>query len=450
MTGFFSYAQLFYEFVMNKKSIYDRCLEEMYGLRRFGIKLELSTIRTILKALDRPQDRFRSIHVAGTNGKGSTAAMLTTMLRQAGYRTGLYTSPHLVRFNERITINGRPISNSDVVDAYQAVKNKHGGKREPTFFEYTTAMAFYVFAQQNVDVAVIETGMGGRFDATNVLSPILSIITNISLEHREYLGNTLADIAREKAGIIKPGVPLITGVRQEPARRVIRRTAADKKADCFRLGEQFKIRKYASGEFSYAGIDLRLNHLNTRLAGVHQMENAALAVAAAEVLNRRGGMVINENHIRQGLLTADWPARMEIVSENPMILIDGAHNLAAAGNLGRFLATATGVKGKKILLVIGILDDKPYPAMLKKLVPLADRVILTRAGIGRAVAPEVLAPVVRSLNRPYEIVDTVAGAVRRAVSRAAADEVICISGSLYVAGEARHALIGKGRAQPGI
>ena len=177
---------------MNKQITYNRCLEEMYQLRRFGIKLELSTISAILKKLGNPQRRYRTIHIAGTNGKGSVAAMLATILRLAGYRTGLYTSPHLVRFNERIRINGRPISNDRVVAAYEAVKNKHGRKREPTFFEYTTAMAFYDFALQKVDVAVIETGMGGRFDATNVLIPMLSVITNISLEHKAYLGNTLA------------------------------------------------------------------------------------------------------------------------------------------------------------------------------------------------------------------------------------------------------------------
>jgi dihydrofolate synthase/folylpolyglutamate synthase len=435
---------------MSKKTAYDRCLEEMYKLRRFGIKLELATIRSILTALGQPQRQYRTIHIAGSNGKGSTASMLTTILTLTGYRVGLYTSPHLVRFNERIKINGREISNNRVVAAYEAVKNKHGRKREATFFEYTTAMAFYEFARQKVDVAVIETGMGGRYDATNVLTPMLSIITNISLEHQAYLGKTLSAIAREKAGIIKPRVPLVTGVRQESAMAVIRQTAAENKADCFRLGEHFKIRKHRAGDFSYSGPTTTLKNLSTRLPGAHQMHNAALAVAACEILNHRGLLSIPETSIRQGLLKVTWPARLEVVSEKPMIIIDGAHNLAGAGILARYLATAAELAGKKILLVIGILDDKPYEAMLKKLVPLSDRVILTRAQIGRAVDPEILARIVRPMNRRVEIIGSVAEAVRQAVASVSPADVICISGSLYVAGEARHALTGKGVAQPGI
>jgi dihydrofolate synthase / folylpolyglutamate synthase len=425
---------------MSRKNAYDRCLEELYKLRRFGIKLELATIRSMLTALGHPQRQYRTIHIAGSNGKGSTASMLTTILMLAGYRVGLYTSPHLVRFNERIRINSREISNDRVVAAYKAVKDKHGRKREPTFFEYTTAMAFYEFARQKVDVAVIETGMGGRYDATNVVTPILSVITNISLEHQAFLGKTLAAIAGEKAGIIKPRVPLVTAVRQEPAVAVIRRTAAEKKADCFRLGEQFTIRKHRSGDFSYSGPTTKLKNLITRLPGAHQTQNAALAVAACEILNQRGLLPIPETSIRQGLLTVTWPARLEILSNGPMIIIDGAHNLAGAGILSRYLATAAELAGKKILLVIGILDDKPYEAMLKKLVPLSHSVILTRAQIGRAVDPQILARIVRPMKRRFEIIGSVAEAVRQAVARVSPSDAICISGSLYVAGEARHTL----------
>ncbi|MEW6078006.1 MAG: folylpolyglutamate synthase/dihydrofolate synthase family protein [Thermodesulfobacteriota bacterium] len=425
---------------MSRKTPYDRCLEEMFQLRRFGIRLELATIRAILAALGHPQRQYPAIHIAGSNGKGSTASMLTTILSRAGYKVGLYTSPHLIRFNERIKINGREISDSRVAAAYKAVKDKHGRKRPPTFFEYTTAMAFYEFARQKVDVAVIETGMGGRYDATNVLTPILSIITNISLEHQAYLGKTLAAIAGEKAGIIKPRVPLITAVRQESAIAVIRQTAKEKKADCFRLGEQFTVRRHRSGDFSYSGPAMKIKNLSTRLPGAHQTSNAALAVAACEVLNSRGRLSIPEESIRQGLLEVRWPARLEIVSNNPLVIIDGAHNLAGAGILSRYLSTSAELAGKKILLVIGILDDKPYEAMLKKLVPLSDSVILTRAKIGRAIEPQVLARIVRPMKRRFEIAGSVEEAVRQAVDKASPADAICISGSLYVAGEARHAL----------
>ncbi|MDH3829843.1 MAG: Mur ligase family protein, partial [Desulfobacterales bacterium] len=205
----------------------------MYGFRRFGIKLGLSTIKRILVGLGNPQDTFACIHVAGTNGKGSVASSLASILHRNGFKTGLYTSPHLVRFNERIQVNNRPVTNEKVVTSYSAVKDAHFGKRDPTFFEFTTAMALFEFAAQKVDWAVIETGMGGRLDATNIINPALSIITNISLEHRAYLGNTLAQIAGEKAGIIKKRTPLVTGVRQKKAFDEIKRIAAGKKAPLF-------------------------------------------------------------------------------------------------------------------------------------------------------------------------------------------------------------------------
>ena len=187
----------------------------MYGLRRFGIKLGLSTIRKILKGLGNPQDAYSCVHIAGTNGKGSVASALATILYRSGYKTGLYTSPHLIRFNERIQVNNRPISNKRVAQLYTSIIRTHQGKREPTFFEFATAMALYEFAAQQVDWAIIETGMGGRLDATNIIHPAISIITNISLEHREYLGNSLEQIAGEKAGIIKKRKPVITAIRQK-------------------------------------------------------------------------------------------------------------------------------------------------------------------------------------------------------------------------------------------
>ena len=212
----------------------------MYGFRRFGIKLGLSTIKKILISLDNPQDAFACIHVAGTNGKGSVASSLASILYHSGYKTGLYTSPHLVHFNERIQVNNRPITNKKVVAAYNAVNDAHFGMRAPTFFEFTTAMALLEFADQKVDWAVIETGMGGRLDATNIIKPVLSIITNISLEHREYLGNTLIEIAAEKAGIIKNRTPLVTGIRQKKAFTEIKRIATQKKSTSVSTGHRFQ------------------------------------------------------------------------------------------------------------------------------------------------------------------------------------------------------------------
>jgi dihydrofolate synthase/folylpolyglutamate synthase len=257
----------------------------MYSLRRFGIKMGLSTIRKILTGLGNPQKSFACIHVAGTNGKGSVASSLASILTRAGYKTGLYTSPHLVDFNERIQVNHRPITNANVMAAYRAIRKVHSGDREPTFFEFATVMAFFEFARQKVDWAIIETGMGGRLDATNIMRPRISIITNISLEHRDYLGNTLAQISGEKAGIIKNRIPIITGIRQKKALAVVEKTARDKSAPLYRLGKDFKVRRHASGDFSYYGLEATWRHLKTGLLGRHQVDNAALVLAACEILN---------------------------------------------------------------------------------------------------------------------------------------------------------------------
>ncbi|MCU0613914.1 MAG: Mur ligase family protein, partial [Desulfobacterales bacterium] len=267
---------------------YNQCLQSMFGLRRFGIKLGLDTIRAILKGLDNPQSKFLSIHVAGTNGKGSIASALSSIFKQAGYCVGLYTSPHLVKFNERIRINGTPISDMDVLNAYEAVKVVYEGDRDPTFFEYTTAMAFHEFARAKVDWAIVETGMGGRLDATNVLKPRLSIISNISLEHRQYLGNTIAEITAEKGGIIKHGIPVVTGVNQKEAVEVLKDIAQKQEAPLFRLGEHFRVRKNKnSNTFSYVGISSTWKNMKAGLQGNHQIENAALALAACEILDRQ-------------------------------------------------------------------------------------------------------------------------------------------------------------------
>jgi dihydrofolate synthase/folylpolyglutamate synthase len=422
---------------MVSDSSYHSCLQNMYGLRRFGIKLGLSTIEQILSGLGDPQDSYACIHVAGTNGKGSVASALATILKQAGYKTGLYTSPHLVDFNERIQVNNRPISNSHVVASYNTIKKARPGDREPTFFEFATVMAFVEFARRKVDWAVIETGMGGRLDATNIIRPRVSIITNISLEHRDYLGNTLEQISAEKAGIIKPHTPVITGIRQKKALAVVENKAAEKSAALFRLGKDFKVRRNPAGTFSYHGIDADWRQLQTGLAGSHQVDNAALVLAACEILNQNGAK-LTLDHIRAGLINNRWPGRLEIVSTEPLIILDGAHNFIAARNLARFLSE--NFDRRKITMIIGILDDKPYQAMLKCLLPTARRVILTRARINRAMEPEKLEPLAKKIIPGVTIIPDVKQALEHALKTAAPDEVICVAGSLYVVGEAKEAL----------
>jgi dihydrofolate synthase/folylpolyglutamate synthase len=298
-------------------------------------------------------------------------------------------------------------------------------------------MALIEFAAQKVDWAVIETGMGGRLDATNIINPALSIITNISLEHREYLGNTLTKIAAEKAGIIKKRTPLVTGIRQKKAFAEIERIAAGKKAPLFRLGTDFKVRRNQGQTFSYYGIENIWHNLQTALPGSYQVDNAALVLAACELIGKNNA-AITLNNIQEGLSRNHWPGRLEIVSNNPFIILDGAHNLAATRNLAKFLST--NLAGKAITLVIGILDDKPYKAMLKSLLTPVKRVILTRAKIDRALEPRKLYEAAKNLNPGATIIPDVGQAIKYAVETTPCHGAICIAGSFYVVGEAKEAL----------
>lgn len=413
---------------------YDECLKAMYGLRRFGIKLGLDVIQQILDGLGNPQNGYHCIHIAGTNGKGSVASTLAAILRQAGFIVGLYTSPHLIRFNERIQINGTMISDDDVRESYLAVNRVHHGDRYPTFFEYTTAMALYLFGKHQVDWAVMETGMGGRMDATNVIMPIVSIITNVSLEHQQYLGTTISDIAWEKGGIIKKKIPVVIGVSQSSAIGVIENIAESQCADLYRLGKDFFATGNADGTFSYSGMNHRWSNLKTRLIGVHQISNAALVLAACEVLLDQKIPITQDSLIR-GFENTRWPGRLEIVSQSPLVILDGAHNLDAAMCLAAHLSKE--LAGRRITLVIGILDDKPFTQILDVLLPVCDRVILTQPKIGRALSTDRLVSACRGKVRIIETAPHVDQAVKQAIHTSASTDVVCIAGSLYVVGEAK-------------
>ena len=419
---------------MTETDRYTTCLEAMYGLRRFGIKLGLETIQGILLSLGNPQNRYKVVHVAGTNGKGSVASALAGILHDAGYKVGLYTSPHLVRFNERICIDNQPIADADVVRAYEQVHQIPKGDREPTFFEFATAMALYEFGRQNVDWAVIETGMGGRLDATNVVRPELTVITNISLEHQEYLGETIPQIAAEKAGIIKPRIPVVTGVDQEDAVAAIALAAAAHAAPLYRLNADFHPEPSGGGEFTHVGIENTWQHMRTGLAGRYQLDNAAMVLAACELLNRNNARV-PVAAIRSGLAQNRWPGRLEIVSTSPFVIIDGAHNLAAAQNLAVFLKEE--MSERDLTLVIGILDDKPYREILGTLLPICRKTILTSPKIHRALSVETLYECTRGTAAEITVIPDVADAVRHAMENAEDNEAICIAGSLYVVGEAK-------------
>lgn len=415
------------------------CLKELYNLRRFGIKLEMETVRRMLAGLGNPQDKFKTIHIAGTNGKGSVAATLYAILMEAGYSVGMYTSPHLIQFNERIVVDGQVATDEEILEAYLAVRSIAPGKREPTFFEYTTVMAFCVFAKRGVDWVVVETGMGGRMDATNVVVPAVSVITNVGLEHQQYLGRTLEDIAWEKGGIIKKGVPVVTGASQPKVLSVLQAIADVRKSALYRLKKDFHMRKNPDGTFTYRGMDHTWAELELRLIGEHQRKNAALSLATCELLRERR-VPIDDRAIREGLRRTRWPGRLEIVRQSPELILDGAHNLDAARTLAKHLETA--YAGRDITLIIGILSDKPYEKILKILVPMCKRVICTRPTIDRALPVETISTIARKFVPDVINVPKIDRAIQQALEKASPMDVICVAGSLYVIGEAKAYLDG--------
>lgn len=420
------------------QTAYQQSLQAMFQLHRFGIKLGLDTISAMLSGLGNPQRNLKCIHIAGTNGKGSVAAMLSNILKSSGYTVGRYTSPHLERFNERICIDDEPIGDDEVVAAYQRANGITGLERQPTFFEFTTAMALDVFSQHQVQWAVIETGMGGRLDATNVLNPKLTIITNISLEHRNYLGDTIKIITGEKAGIIKPGIPVISGVRQKSAQKVVEQIAKKNKSKHYQFGTDFKIRRQINQNLNYYGTNQAWRNIELGLCGDHQYDNAALVIAACEQLIEKGLCEISESQMRKGLLETQWPGRLEVAGIDPYLILDGAHNLMAARILKRHLLKH--FHNRKITLVVGILDDKPYRSILKDLIEPCHKVIVTQPKIDRAIPVDRLEPIVKEFAKEVSARQDVADAIKLALSSTAKEDVICVAGSLYVVGEAKTAL----------
>ncbi|MCC6501521.1 MAG: bifunctional folylpolyglutamate synthase/dihydrofolate synthase [Deltaproteobacteria bacterium] len=414
-------------------------IDYLYGLEKHGIKPGLDRVRTLLETLGSPQDSFRSIHVAGTNGKGSVCAMTASVLREAGLKTGLYTSPHLSKFNERISVSGKTITGKELVDAAVEVKaaSEKAGLTELTFFEFTTAMAFLYFRRKKVDFAVIETGMGGRLDATNLVLPMVSVITNIDFDHTAWLGSTIKEIASEKAGIIKPGVPVVTGVEQKEALRVIQAKAKEEASPIYLMGKDFHAGADDRGHLAYSGISGPLTGVNISLHGPHQMKNAAISLAAIELLRARE-VNIPEKAIRSGLRSASWPGRFEILSKRPLIVLDGAHNPSGALTLKAALGS---LKKKRLILVVGIMSDKEIDGILKELVPSSDILIATAPAGERAADPGVIMEAASKYASLTMSAPTVKEACKKALSLAQKSDCVCVAGSLFTVGEARDFLL---------
>jgi dihydrofolate synthase/folylpolyglutamate synthase len=416
---------------------YRDSLDYLYGLERHGIVFGLANIRNILKSLGNPHQKVKAIHIGGTNGKGSTAAMIGSILGRSGYRVGLYTSPHLISFTERIRIGDREITEQEVVRLTEQIRGairKRGIPETFTFFDFTTAMVVLYFFEAGVDLAILEVGLGGRLDSTNVVDPLLAIITNISLDHRDYLGGTLKEVAREKAGIIKEGRGVVTAATQPRILDLLRRVSLEKKAPLFRVGRDFRGRRAGPRRFHYHGRKLDLPNLELNLAGRHQIINATTALGAIEMVGENGYRIGNEA-IYEGLRGVQWPGRLEVVMESPTVLLDGAHNPGAAKRLKEAILEEFAYE--RLLLVLGIMNDKDYRRIISILVPLADMTVLCKSRCERAALPQVLLNEVTRIGKRGKIVEDVGEAVQHLLSLATERDLICVTGSFYTIGEAK-------------
>jgi dihydrofolate synthase / folylpolyglutamate synthase len=426
-------------------SAYQRSLDYLYGLEKFGMIFGLTQVERILEAVGKPHEEIQSIHIGGTNGKGSTAAMMASILQEEGYRVGLYTSPHLIRFTERIKVNGKEIEEEEVADLAGWMRERieaAGTQGSFTFFDFTTAMALLYFSRRRVEIAILEVGLGGRLDSTNVVDPLVSIVTNIAKDHEEYLGHTLLKIAREKAGIIKKGRPFITAATQEPVLRLFSKICREKESPCFRVGKEFRYLQTGERSFQYEGLQRKLWGLHLNLRGSHQIVNAATALGAMEVLEDSGYPVSTDAMVK-GLAEVEWPGRLEMIRSSPRIVLDGAHNSAGAAILKESLKQE--FQYRHLILLIGIMKDKDIGSILHSLLPMADHVILSKPNMDRAAPPGLLKKSSGRYQRKTEVIEDLEKAIEKGISMAGEEDLLCITGSLYTVGEARAYFLRLGR-----
>ena len=413
---------------MNKTNPYTYLSSLNVDSMRFG----LEAITELLLRLGNPQNSYKTILIAGTNGKGSTAAMTASILHSAGYKVGLYTSPHLIDVRERIVVSGRKITKKDFSQTVADVRGKL--KQSVTYFEFLTAVAFLYFQHRQVDIVVLEVGLGGRLDATNVCKPFVSVITNIGFDHMAYLGNSLAAIAREKAGIIKRRGVCITAAKQKQVLEVLKNVCLDRRAKLYCLGSDIKIKRQKDGLLIYHGLQRNLKNLPIPLKGNHQCSNAALALAVIEMCGKNG-FFVDDEAICRGLANTQWDARLEILQKDPLFLLDGAHNPAGVRVLCQALKKLFSYH--RLIFVFGALEDKDYREMLRIIAPLCSKIILTQLKAGRAVPVDNMACVFRKMGYSVIVTENVGKAIERAQAIAKRQDLICAAGSLYLAGEVK-------------
>jgi dihydrofolate synthase/folylpolyglutamate synthase len=436
-------------FTMDIETAYNQALDYLYSFVDYSLKksselakahFELGRMRALMALLGDPQDSYPIIHIAGTKGKGSTSAFAASALHAAGYRTGLYTSPHLQDYVERIQINGRPVSHAQLVDLVEEIKPAVAKIPRLTTFEITTALGFLYFTQQKVDAAVIEVGLGGRLDATNVVMPRVSVITSLSYDHMAVLGNTLALIAGEKAGIIKPGIPVVLSPQEEQALAVLQQVSAERNAPLTLVGRDVTFNRMAH---SLDGQKLAIfNHqskiknpviLHIPLLGLHQVVNAATAYAAL----RASALSLAEADIRKGFSQVHWPCRFEVVRRESPVVLDSAHNVDSARWLRQTLDE--NFPGRPVVWVFSILEDKDAAGMLAELKPRLSQVIATQTDHPRVLAAEKIVSLVQSAGIPVELVRPASAALSRAMELAGDRGVTLVAGSVAFAGEMKTA-----------
>jgi dihydrofolate synthase / folylpolyglutamate synthase len=410
-------------------------------------KFGLENISALAADLGNPHRAIPCAHIAGTNGKGSTAAILESILRSAGLRTGLYTSPHLERINERIRLNGGPVSDDVFADAWTQVHASieslmASGKlaAHPTYFECVTAMAFLIFAERRIDFAIYEVGLGGRLDSTNIVTPQVAIITPIDFDHENFLGHSIAEIAAEKAGIIKPGATIVSSVTRPEARAVVAHKCAEMRARLVGVNEEWRLEEKPPAAGFYRAVATSKESgakliIAPALPGRFQLQNALAAATAARVLSENGDFRIDDKTIERGIANVRWPGRLERLSENPAVYLDGAHNPAGARELLKFWQD--NFAGRRIVLVYGAMRDKAVDEIAGVLFPHAHEVILTEPQQPRAISAALLSEMTAHLTSHPAVIPNSVEAFDRAIEIAREGDAVFVTGSLYLIGELR-------------
>jgi dihydrofolate synthase/folylpolyglutamate synthase len=429
---------------------YQNALDYLYSFVDFSMqksvtyspdRFKLERMQTLLASLGNPQDKYPVVHVAGTKGKGSVCILCTSALIQAGYKVGLYTSPHLDDYAERIQINNEFIPHADFAALVDEIKPYVAAIPELTTFEITTALAFLYFARQNIEAGVIEVGLGGRLDATNVVKPKVSVITSLSYDHTMLLGETLTQIAGEKAGIIKTGIPVVNSPQTEEAQLVIERVAKEHFSPLIQVGRDWLFEPVSH---SLEGQTLRVwssvanpessTLLSTSLLGAHQLANAATAYATLQVA-RQQGIKINEKNIHEGFSRAFWPGRFEIVQHTPPVILDCAHNRDSAAKL--CLTLEEYYPEKSVVLIFGASEDKDIQGMLDELMPKVTDLITVKSFHPRAIDPDKLVEMAKNYNRSVHCVEHIPEAIKKALQTVGQGQLVLITGSIFVVAEAR-------------